>query len=127
MAAMTPPAAAIPTRLESTQGSDPRSHIAADSLAASSSLSRAGPSSQSSSQGPVSEFTQSDLDQSIRIRPIERKSLAEELARSTGSRYGGYGGSEDDSLNSVVEVSSLDPRAAARAAAILKMVSGFLA
>jgi hypothetical protein len=51
-------------------------------------------------------------DRSVRIRSA-RKSLHDELAGADG----------DTSINSVVEVASLDPRAAARAAAILKLVS----
>lgn len=51
-------------------------------------------------------------DRSVRIRSA-RKSLHDELAGADG----------DASINSVVEVASLDPRAAARAAAILKLVS----
>jgi hypothetical protein len=51
-------------------------------------------------------------DRSVRIRSA-RKSLHDELAGADG----------DTTINSVVEVASLDPRAAARAAAILKLVS----
>ena len=47
-----------------------------------------------------------------------RQSLAEELATATDGSSMDF----DESFTSVVEVSSLDPRAAARAAAILKMV-----
>lgn len=50
-----------------------------------------------------------EAEQSIRVR--SRPSLGDELAES------------DQSMRSVVEVSSFDPMAAARAAAILKMVS----
>lgn len=50
-------------------------------------------------------------------RDVSNRSLHEELAAAEDES------ADDDVYNSVVEVSSLDPRAAARAAAILKMVS----
>ncbi|WVQ75859.1 hypothetical protein IAR50_005492 [Cryptococcus sp. DSM 104548] len=58
-----------------------------------------------------------EVDRSIRIKK-PRESLYDELAAAAAAK-----GDEDadDSLNSIVEISSKDPQAAARAAALLKM------
>lgn len=73
-------------------------------------VSSAGrPSSRLSRQVAQRDDDHDDAERSIRVR--SRPSLGDELYDA------------DDSMRSVVEVSSLDPKAAARAAAILKMVS----
>lgn len=74
------------------------------------------------SQNVPSSSQADDSDQCVCIRKVTRQSLGEELSRSTASANRSLLGDNDESITSVVEVSSLDPRAAARAAAILKMV-----
>lgn len=89
--------------------------------------------SSSSSSGSVTSPSKSQQQNAISVndqpdhrsgthRPklSSRRSLGEELASASADDDDQAG---DESLRSVVEVSSLDPRAAARAAAILKMVS----
>ena len=68
--------------------------------------------------------TEVSVEHCTLVRPplTSRQSLGEELASALATEP--LDG--DDSFRSVVEVSSLDPRAAARAAAILKMASKWL-
>jgi hypothetical protein len=74
--------------------------------------SSARPRSQSRLSRQPTDVDDDVGEQSIRVR--SKPSLGEELYLT------------DDSMRSVVEVSSMDPKAAARAAAILKMVSRYL-
>jgi hypothetical protein len=95
---------------------------ASESEASSSSSSGSVTSpSKSQQQNTISVNDQPD-HQSGTHRPklSSRRSLGEELASASADDDDQAG---DESFRSVVEVSSLDPRAAARAAAILKMVS----
>lgn len=80
---------------------------------ASSSVSAIQPESSTSGSRQLDESP--FLDEGVSVRSAGRSLLAE-MARA-----GGRG--KEKELRGVVEVSSLDPRAAARAAAILKMVS----
>ncbi|KAK8847590.1 hypothetical protein IAR55_005449 [Kwoniella newhampshirensis] len=64
-----------------------------------------------------------EADRSVVIR-APRRSLYDEIAAIAGDVSEDEGG--DDSFRSVVEVSSLDPKAAARAAAILKLNHSYI-
>jgi len=76
------------------------------------------------SDSSSSSEEQSSSSASINIRPSRaRQSLGDELATATAAEED----AGNESFRSVVEVSSLDPRAAARAAAILKLVCNLLA
>ncbi len=78
-------------------------------------------SSSSSSVRPPSRLSQEVTTASTEDGPSRsRMSLRDELAFAIATERDNEG---DESMRSVVEVSSLDPRAAARAAAILKLVS----
>ncbi|WRT64581.1 uncharacterized protein IL334_001513 [Kwoniella shivajii] len=69
-----------------------------------------------------SEPIEDEADQSVIIRK-PRRSLHDELAAVAADEEGNEG---DESFRSVVEVSSLDPKAAARAAAILKLNHSYI-
>ncbi|WVW78224.1 hypothetical protein I302_100176 [Kwoniella bestiolae CBS 10118] len=80
-------------------------------------------SSPAQHSSPPRRACQQQSDESVIIRK-PRRSLHDELATAAADDDNSFEG--DESFRSVVEVSSLDPKAAARAAAILKLNHAYI-